>query len=115
MKFKYVKVSLKFEGVGLLDTGTYFQEKFLVSFVILSNLVGSNNSDRVVVYDGMSLLRKETFFSIFVICESDVAVINGGFLFEIFPSSFGWKKLNVNNFAKITEIFWNLLFAVIIG
>jgi hypothetical protein len=87
-----------------LDAGSYFQEKFLVSFVILTNLVSSNDSDRVVVSDGVSLFRKETFFSIFIIAESDVTMIDVGFLFWIFPSSFSWEKLNVNNFPKITEI-----------
>lgn len=98
-----------------MDAGGNFQKKFLVGFIILANLVGSNDSDGVIVLDGMTVLRKETFFSIFVVIESDVTMINVGFLFRVFPGAFGWEKFNVNNLAEIAEILLDFLFAAIIG
>lgn len=81
LRKKYVKIFLKFESIWFLDAGSDLEEKFFIGFVILSDFVGSDDSDWVVVLDGMSFFRKETFFSILVVGESDVTMVDVRFNF----------------------------------
>ena len=81
LRKKYVKIFLKFESIWFLDAGSDLEEKFFIGFVILSDFVGSDDSDGVVVLDGMSFFRKETFFSILIVGESDVTMVDVGFNF----------------------------------
>lgn len=98
-----------------MDDGTDFEEEFFISFIILSNFVGSNDTDWIIVFDCMSFFGKEAFFCIFILFESDVTMIGVGLFFGIFPVSFSREKFNVENFSKVGEIFGDFFFTVIIG
>ena len=98
-----------------MDAWADFKEKFLVSFVVLSDLVSSDHSDRIVVPDGMSFFRKQTFLGIFIVCEPDVAVVDVRFRRGILPGSFSGEKFNVNNLAELTEVLRNLFFTAVFG
>lgn len=97
-----------------MDNWTDFKEKFLISLIILSNFIGSNNTDGVIVFNGMSFFSKKTFFCVLILFKSDVTMVSVRFFFGVFPVSFSWEKFNVENFTKVGEIFSNFFFGVII-
>lgn len=98
-----------------MDDWTDFEEEFLISFIILSNFVGSDDTDWVIVFDGMSFFGKEAFFCVLILFEPDVAMVGVGLFFGIFPVSFSREEFNIENFSKVGEIFSDFFFAVIIG
>lgn len=110
----YVKLFLKFWSFSLLDNRTDFKEKFLISLIILSDFIGSDNTDGIVVFNGMSFFSKKTFFCVLILFESNVTMVGVGFFLGVFPVSFSWEKFNVENFTKIGEIFGDFFFGVII-
>lgn len=97
-----------------MNDGTDFKEKLFISFIILSNFIGSNDTDWIVVLDGMSFFSKETFFCVLIFFKSDVAMIGVGFFFGIFPITLCWEEFNIKNFSKVGEILCDFFFAVII-
>lgn len=86
------------------------EEEFFISFVILSNLVGTNNSDSFFCFKSMILIPKETFFCIVIISKPNVTMIAAKFLLWILVCSFSFKKLNFYNFSKLSKIAFNVLF-----
>lgn len=97
-----------------MDDWTDFKEEFFVGLVILTDFIGSNDSNRIIIFDGVSFFTEKTFFGILIVFESDVAMIGVGFLFWVFPVALGREKLDINDFTKSWEIFCDFLFAIII-
>lgn len=87
-----------------MNEGTDFQEKFLIGFIILSNLVSSDDSDGVVGSNGMSFFRKETLFGVFIVLKSNITMIDVRFLFWVVPGSFSGEEFNFNNFTESAEV-----------
>lgn len=81
----------------------------------MSDLVSSHDSDGVVVLDGMSFFREETFFCVLIILKSNITMVDVWFLFWIVPSAFSWEQFDINNLSEIAEILGDFLFGAIIG
>jgi hypothetical protein len=77
---------------------------------MLSYFISSDYSDIVLVFYGMPLFRKEAFFRVFILFESDVTVMNVAFLFGTFVVALSSKQFNIFYFTELTEIICDLLF-----